>query len=1042
MCIQVYVLSRIEGTDHAPHRRRVCVTLSTVPRQNLKSNWKAMPRNLVRHNCLYSKRHSIPVVTESELVQQDWLVPDLYGRGIAVSRTPSATARNGPRACWNADRTKRADLVAVVLPVNPFRWYFRSLPGGAERGPGANGKQAPSKLRSEAKMAAAVLMTIMKKRRQMQWWKYGPSPTDRQHDLEDLVQHNEESLIKRGVLMKTGARIGDAWNRRYVALSDRGVAYYYYDDMAQAAGTRIDCIPIGEIERVEQKMLAGSQQGASDLQEEQHSVSPDTSSNPFRRAQPERDQLAAASDSAFVITTKVDGIKEGRKYIFKADSAREMLDWIDAIVNAKTNYRDVVVSDFEKFRLSVKTVYNSAPFQILVAVFIGINFICNAVEAEMLPQAGDDADRILKLFDLVFVALFSVELAINMFANLFWDFFSDGWNYFDTFVVIISLVATFAQENPGLNVLRMVRAFRVFRLFRRLKSLGQIISAINQSLPAVGNAFFLVLLMTSIFAIMGVSFFRDQYPDGFDTFSVAMYTMFQIMTFDDSGEVAMELMSMQSSPGSTALVALYTISFQLIVGFILLNIVMAVLLDKFTEASENSKSQDAEEAHSLMMNSRSSVIDPLLDQLSQVETDAALSRRIQEAFRFIDEDLSGLINFEEMRNGFLRMETDPAIDFTLEHYTTEIVNMGLARQDGSMDMSCFNTYIQLQLKRYVQKQMSNAARNARPDQKLTAILRSLQQTTFVTHHTQKTVLALGSNMTVLVNRLENLQNKIRNVEQKSANKSGDAQDGYQSGCRQGTALEATNPRASTDDKVLQKTDVPTHSEGAGTGRVRESSTAPDAPLTKSVLPNADPITLSSITPIIMSPTMDLSLNRPRASPAYSFEGATPASTVKSPLDKSSLPTSTASIARQEYALDIQGLNARVDAMQERLVRTIQQAKAVRKSEGTTPIPPDKSTLDGSNFRSCSPQMIRQDDLLDVHGLNARVDAMHERLVRTIQQAKAARERTRAVFGLEQSQARGTPSSPPAMRSVDTSNSITPVSCERPDPKQGGVGSQV
>ena len=141
MCIQVYVLSRIEGTDHAPHRRRVCVTLSTVPRQNLKSNWKAMPRNLVRHNCLYSKRHSIPVVTESELVQQDWLVPDLYGRGIAVSRTPSATARNGPRACWNADRTKRADLVAVVLPVNPFRWYFRSLQAGQNAGRARTGNK-------------------------------------------------------------------------------------------------------------------------------------------------------------------------------------------------------------------------------------------------------------------------------------------------------------------------------------------------------------------------------------------------------------------------------------------------------------------------------------------------------------------------------------------------------------------------------------------------------------------------------------------------------------------------------------------------------------------------------------------------------------------------------------------------------------------------------------------------------------------------------------------------------------------------------------
>jgi hypothetical protein len=36
--------------------------------------------------------------------------------------------------------------------------------------------------------------------------------------------------------------------------------------------------------------------------------------------------------------------------------------------------------------------------------------------------------------------------------------------------------------------------------------------AITQSLPAVANAFFLVLLMTSIYAIMGTSFFRLQYP--------------------------------------------------------------------------------------------------------------------------------------------------------------------------------------------------------------------------------------------------------------------------------------------------------------------------------------------------------------------------------------------------------------------------------------------------------------------------------------------------------------------------------------------------
>jgi len=37
------------------------------------------------------------------------------------------------------------------------------------------------------------------------------------------------------------------------------------------------------------------------------------------------------------------------------------------------------------------------------------------------------------------------------------------------------------------------------------------------------------------------------------------------------------------------------------------------------------------------------------------------------------------------------------------------------------------------------------------------------------------------------------------------------------------------------------------------------------------------------------------------------------------------------------------------------------------------------------------------DVVDIRGLNARVDAMQSRLVYTIQQAKLAREKTRTVF---------------------------------------------
>jgi len=50
--------------------------------------------------------------------------------------------------------------------------------------------------------------------------------------------------------------------------------------------------------------------------------------------------------------------------------------------------------------------------------------------------------------------------------------------------------------------------------------------------------------------------------------------MFQIMTFDDSGGLTLDIMAGQKNASDKFLVVVFTLSFQLIVGFILCNIVM------------------------------------------------------------------------------------------------------------------------------------------------------------------------------------------------------------------------------------------------------------------------------------------------------------------------------------------------------------------------------------------------------------------------------------------------------------------------------------
>ncbi len=46
----------------------------------------------------------------------------------------------------------------------------------------------------------------------------------------------------------------------------------------------------------------------------------------------------------------------------------------------------------------------------------------------------------------------------------------------------------------------------------------------------------------------GTSLFQNQRPDKFGQFSISMYTMWSVMTFDDTGSLTNELMDIQEGP--------------------------------------------------------------------------------------------------------------------------------------------------------------------------------------------------------------------------------------------------------------------------------------------------------------------------------------------------------------------------------------------------------------------------------------------------------------------------------------------------------------
>jgi len=188
-------------------------------------------------------------------------------------------------------------------------------------------------------------------------------------------------------------------------------------------------------------------------------------------------------------------------------------------------------------------------------------------------------------------------------ARAFW---TNGWNQFDFVVVAIGTLDMARVELPGpLGLLRMMRAFRVFRLFKRIDALNKILTSIFKAIPGVSNAFLIMFIVMSIYAVLATGFFRiiggcgdafvwdpdhvfstsrelcygDEY---FGNFFKSLYTLFQVLTGDSWSEAVVRPILMNASHAVYENIgsAIFFTSFVISNSFILINIVVAVLLDK------------------------------------------------------------------------------------------------------------------------------------------------------------------------------------------------------------------------------------------------------------------------------------------------------------------------------------------------------------------------------------------------------------------------------------------------------------------------------
>uniref|UniRef100_A0AAQ5YKZ2 Sodium channel protein n=1 Tax=Amphiprion ocellaris TaxID=80972 RepID=A0AAQ5YKZ2_AMPOC len=254
-------------------------------------------------------------------------------------------------------------------------------------------------------------------------------------------------------------------------------------------------------------------------------------------------------------------------------------------------------------------------FDIMIMMLIIVNMVTMMVETD---EQSEQTESILNKINLAFIVIFTTECLIKIFA-LRCYFFTVAWNIFDFVVIILSIVGIVLADiiekyfvSPTLfRVIRLARIGRVLRLIRAAKGIRTLLFALMMSMPALFNIGLLLFLVMFIYAIFGMANFayvkkQDGVDDmfNFETFGNSMICLFQISTSAGWDNLLSPIMA--SSPdecdinfvntgtntrgncGSPSVGIAFFVSYIIISFLIVVNMYIAIILENFSVATEES----------------------------------------------------------------------------------------------------------------------------------------------------------------------------------------------------------------------------------------------------------------------------------------------------------------------------------------------------------------------------------------------------------------------------------------------------------------------
>ncbi|XP_075240799.1 voltage-dependent T-type calcium channel subunit alpha-1G-like isoform X6 [Convolutriloba macropyga] len=251
-------------------------------------------------------------------------------------------------------------------------------------------------------------------------------------------------------------------------------------------------------------------------------------------------------------------------------------------------------SKLEAGCMRARALVDSDYFMYAIFICILLNTMSMAVEFHQQPEL---LTNIVETSNLVFSIIFAVEMLLKLLVYGLFGYLKNGYNLFDGFIVIISLIELFGgsgedgEGSSGLSVLRTFRLLRVLKLVRFMPALRRQLLVMLKTMDNVATFFGLLMLFMFIFSILGMHLFGCKFcrvieetgekecdRKNFDSLLWAVITVFQVLTGE---EWQMLMYTSMKNVGPYS--CLYYVVVMTFGNYILQNLLVALIMEGYKE---------------------------------------------------------------------------------------------------------------------------------------------------------------------------------------------------------------------------------------------------------------------------------------------------------------------------------------------------------------------------------------------------------------------------------------------------------------------------